>query len=627
MAAKAIAPVYTVEFQPLGRHGACGRRETILDCARRLGVGISNVCGGAGTCGSCRVQVLSGAVSESTSVERQSVSARDLKAGWRLACQCYPRGDVRLNIPPESLTTGQRTQVEGLAVEVKPEPPVKAYNLSIPPPTLNDLRGDVDRLMATLNETARSPFRLVDPNVMRPVPVRLREWGWRCEVIVRDREVVAVRKGGGPRLGLAVDLGSTKIAAYLVDLETGKTIASRGIANPQISYGDDVITRITYAMASPENAQRLQSAVIDALNETVESLCGEARSVPGDILEAVVVGNTAMHHLFLRLPVQQLARSPFVPAVSRALDIRATALGLHIAPGAYVHLLPNIAGFVGADHVAVLLAAEPWRLKGAAIVIDIGTNTEVSLCVGGKITAASCASGPAFEGGHISHGMRAARGAIERVRVQRDAVQVQTIDDAPPAGICGSGILDTLAQLHLAGVVDERGRLLDSHPRVRETDSGREFVLVAGRKRGRDIVVTQRDIRELQLAKAAIRTGIQSLLESGGLTNDDIRHVIIAGAFGSYIDVGSAIAVGMLPPLPLAHFRQVGNAAGTGARLALVSMGRRRVAQQTAAHTHYLELATRAGFTQTLAQSTRLGRYHISGGKLLPAQDTPSEST
>ena len=564
MAAKALAPVYTVAFQPLGRHGECGKRETILDCARRLGVGISNVCGGTGTCASCRVQVLSGAVSEIASVERRSISARGLKAGWRLACQCYPRGDIRLHIPPESLTTGQRTQVEGLVVQVKPEPPVKAFALSIPPPTLDDLRGDVDRLMAALEQTAKPPPQLVDPNIMRAVPASLREWGWQCEAMVRGRDVVAVRKGGEPKLGLAVDLGTTKIAVYLVDLQKGKVITSRGIANPQISYGDDVITRITYAMASPANARRLQAAVIDALNEMVEALCGETTATHDDVLEAVVVGNTAMHHLFLGLPVQQLARSPFVPAISRALDVRAADLGLRITTGGYVHLLPNIAGFVGADHVAVLLATEPWRLKGAAIVIDIGTNTEVSLCAGGRITAASCASGPAFEGGHISHGMRAARGAVERVRIRGNTVQVQTIDDAQPAGICGSGILDALAQLHLAGIVNERGRLLESHPRVRETASGREFVLVKGRKRGRDILVTQRDIRELQLAKAAIRTGIQSLLESGGLTDGDVRHVIIAGAFGSYIDVGSAVTVGMLPPLPLGRFRQVGNAAGPG---------------------------------------------------------------
>jgi uncharacterized 2Fe-2S/4Fe-4S cluster protein (DUF4445 family) len=336
-----------------------------------------------------------------------------------------------------------------------------------------------------------------------------------------------------------------------------------------------------------------------------------------EITDAVVVGNTAMHHLFLNLPLAQLAHAPFVPAVSQAVDIKARDLGLQLAPGAYTHLLPNIAGFVGADHVAMLLATEVWPAEGVLLAIDIGTNTEVSLIDGDQITSASCASGPAFEGGHIKDGMRAARGAIERLRITGDDIQYQTIEGAPPAGICGSGILDALAQLYLADIIKESGRMTDNHPRLRHHRKQREFILVDKETRGGKpaIVITQQDVRELQLAKAAIRTGIQVLLEANQRTEEDISQVIIAGAFGSYIDVASAIAIGMLPTLPLNRFRQVGNAAGKGAKLALISRHKRAEAQTLASRVNYIELANAPYFMPTFVQSGYLGKYRMAHGK------------
>jgi uncharacterized 2Fe-2S/4Fe-4S cluster protein (DUF4445 family) len=298
-----------------------------------------------------------------------------------------------------------------------------------------------------------------------------------------------------------------------------------------------------------------------------------------------------------------------VPAVSQAVDIKARDLGLHIAPGAYTHLLPNIAGFVGGDHVAMLLAISAWQAEGVLLAIDIGTNTEVSLIDGGQITSVSCASGPAFEGGHIKDGMRAARGAIERLRIVDDEIQYQTIEGAPPVGLCGSGILDAIAQLHLAGIIEKSGRMLDNHSRLRRHQKQREFVLVSEEERGGKpaIVITQQDVRQLQLAKAAIRTGIQVLLEANQHTEAEIAQVIIAGAFGSYIDVASAITIGMLPPLPLSHFRQVGNAAGMGAKLALISRNKRARAQTLAAGVNYIELASAPDFRQTFIQASSLG--------------------
>jgi uncharacterized 2Fe-2S/4Fe-4S cluster protein (DUF4445 family) len=416
---------------------------------------------------------------------------------------------------------------------------------------------------------------------------------------------------------LAVDLGTTKIAGYLVDLSDGKTLAAKGIMNPQISLGEDIISRMTAVINSPDEAVRIQKLAVEAISELAGDLCAEVKLNKEEIVEAVVVGNTAMHHLFLGLPVRQLALSPFVPAVSRALDIKARDLGLLIAPGAYVHILPNIAGFVGADHVSMLLATEAGKAQGPTVALDIGTNTEVSLIKQGKITAVSCASGPAFEGGHIKDGMRAATGAIERIRIAGDSLQYQTIDQAPPIGICGSGILDGLAQLYLNGILDEGGRITDNQSRVRTTRGQREFVLVSEEERNGQpaITITQRDVRELQLAKAAIRAGIQVLLEANNCSDQEIDQVIIAGAFGTYIDVQSAVDIGMLPFLPLNRFRQVGNAAGMGAKLALISLRKRAEAQAIASRVKYIELGSAPHFEQTFIQASYLGRYRMKNGK------------
>ena len=386
---------------------------------------------------------------------------------------------------------------------------------------------------------------------------------------------------------------------------------------PQISYEEDIISRINRAVKSPDGGVQLQRLAVEAITGLCADLCAEAHADTEEVVEAVVVGNTAMHHLLLNLPVKQLAVSPFVPASSRSLEVKARDLGLGIAPGAYVHLLPNIAGFVGADHVSMLLATDAWQAKETTVALDIGTNTEVSLICKGKIAATSCASGPAFEGGHIKYGMRAATGAIERLRIDGDRIQYQTIDGAPPVGICGSGILDALAQLYLAKIIDEGGRILDSRPRVRAYKGQREFILVSKEERNgkRAITITQHDVRELQLAKAAIRTGIQVLLETNGCTEDDISQVIIAGAFGTYIDVASAVTIGMLPSLPLKRFRQVGNAAGMGAKLALISLRSRAKAETIASRVSYVELAGSPSFQPTFMQASYLGRYRITGGK------------
>jgi uncharacterized 2Fe-2S/4Fe-4S cluster protein (DUF4445 family) len=606
-----------IDFEPVGRRGECHKNESLLACARRLGVGISSICGGKGTCHACKVRVLSGTVSKPTSNEHEAFTPQELKEGWHLACQTYLASDGKLIVPAESMTTPQRIQVEGLEIRVAPEPPVQAYRLQLATPSLSTPQADADRLLQALNNRHKLHCRRVDIDVLRTLSNQLRSWDWKCQAIIRNDEVVALLPPSSHQLGLAIDLGTTKIAGYLVDLSDGRTLAAKGVMNPQISYGEDIISRINRVIKSPDDSVQLQQLAVEAINELGTDLCAEVSANIKEIVEAVVVGNTAMHHLFLNLPVKQLAISPFVPAVSRALEVKARDLGLGIAPGAYVHLLPNIAAFVGADHVAVLLATEASQAEGPILALDIGTNTEISLVNNGEVTTVSCASGPAFEGGHIKYGMRAATGAIERLRITGDVIQYQTINGAPPIGICGSGILDALAQLYLAKVIGENGRIMNNHPRVRNYKGQREFVLVSKEERGGQpaITITGRDVRELQLAKAAIRSGIQAILDASGCAEEDIKQVIIAGAFGTYIDVASAVAIGMLPSLPLNRFRQAGNAAGMGAKLALISLAKRAEAQAIASKAKYIELASVPNFEPTFIQASYLGRYRIIGGK------------
>jgi len=608
---------FTIDFEPVGRREECQKNESLLACARQLGVGINSMCGGEGICRSCKVQVLSGTVSKPTTNEHEAFTSQELKEGWRLACQTYPTSDCKIAVPAESMTTPQRLQVEGLEIRVPTEPAVRVYRLQLSAPSLETPQADADRLLKALNRQHKLRCTKIDIGALRTISDQLRSWKWKSQAVVRNGEVIAILPPKSRQLGLAIDLGTTKVAGYLVDLSDGRTLAAKGIMNPQISYGEDIISRITTVVHSPDNAAALQKLAVDAVNELCTDLCGEAGAKPEQILEAVVVGNTAMHHLFLRLPVKQLAISPFVPAVSQALEVRAGELGLNIAPGAYVHLLPNIAGFVGADHVSMLLATDAWQGKETTVALDIGTNTEVSLIYKGKIATTSCASGPAFEGGHIKYGMRAATGAIERLRIDGDKIQYQTIGGASPVGICGSGILDALAQLYLAKIIDEGGRITDNQPRVRAYNEQHEFILVSKeeRKGKPPITITQTDIRELQLAKAAIRTGIQVLLETSGCSESEIKQVIIAGAFGTYIDVTSAVTIGMLPPLPLNRFRQVGNAAGMGAKMALISLKSRAKAQAVASRVSYIELASTPSFQPTFMQASYLGRYRIIEGK------------
>lgn len=609
--------MFIIDFEPIGRRGECLGDESLLDCARRLGVDVVSLCGGAGACHRCKVQIISGAVSSASAEEKSALSASEIELNYRLACRTFPLSDAKVHVPAESLTAPQRTQVEGLELDTKPDPLVRCFELGLTAPSLAESASDDQNLWKALSNCYGISPGSLDLTVQQSLSPQLRESNWRVQAVVRDGEIVALRDASTPCLGLAVDIGTTKIAAYLVDMASGRTLGAKGLMNPQISHGEDVVSRIAAAAKSSGNAAHLQELLIEALNQASSELCLEIGANQESVIDAVVVGNTAIHHLFLRLPVEQLGMSPYVPAIRSAIDVKARDLGLRLAPGASVHLLPNIAGYVGADHVAMLLATGIAESKQVSLAIDIGTNTEICLSNCGDMASVSCASGPAFEGAHITWGMRAAPGAIEHVRWLGDRLEVQTIGGQPPAGICGSGLLDAIAELRSHCVIDAGGRMLD-HARVRRRDGTREFIL-AERPGAEPIVISQKDVRELQLAKAAIRLGVRALVEAAGLKEDRIDEVVIAGAFGTFIDVASAVSIGMLPDIPLDRFRQVGNAAGTGARLALISRVHRERAKRIARLDGYIELAGIPDFNRKFAEASALSRSAITGSERQPS--------
>jgi uncharacterized 2Fe-2S/4Fe-4S cluster protein (DUF4445 family) len=517
---------FIVDLQPIGRRVSTRSGKTLLQAAQSGGIELQAICGGTGTCGRCQVRLVAGQLSPATAEESQHFTADSLVAGWRLACQVSVRSDVTVEIPAESLTSGQRVQLES-----------------------EESRVEVDGAMAGA-------------------------------------------------FGLAVDLGTTKLAGYLVNLGTGETIAQRGLMNPQIAYGEDVISRISYASTSEECRQRLAECARHGVNQLAESLCEKAGVPQARILRAVIAGNTAMHHLFLGLPVEQLGRAPYLPASTLAAQLSARQIGLTLCDETMVYTPPNIAGYMGGDHVAMLMGINIQACESPTLAIDIGTNTELTLKVDDRLLACSCASGPAFEGAHIHQGMRAAPGAIERVMLHEGMTQFYTIDRLPARGICGSGILDAIAVLLDSEVLDPRGNFRCGKGGVRVRNGMPEFVLADAQvaANGAEVTVSRQDVCELQLAKAAIRAGIDVLLEAGSVEATALEKFFIAGAFGSYLDPLSAMRIGLFPAMPLERIRQVGNAAGLGARQMLASATKRSEAERLASRIEYIELTNHPAF-------------------------------
>ena len=601
----AEAKTFQVQFQPIGKRIAAAPDVSLFEAARESGLDLASACGGEGSCGQCRVVVLSGQTTPPNPDEEFILSDLERQQGERLACCTFARSDLTIHVPRESLIIGQRLQIGSNLRQIAPDPMVRAYAVTMKPPTLEDIRPDFTRLLNALAEAHGLSGLVADTAVLRTLPAILRDNSWQVTAFVRGSEVVGVAAGEKRPLGFAVDLGTTKIAAYLVDLATGEDLASAGAPNPQIGYGEDVISRLNHVSRHPEGGRVLASKVHETLSELLAELVAQAGVAAEQVADACIVGNTAMTHLLLQLPVRQLATAPYVAAVGTSVSVSAAELGLPMAPGAHVYIPPCIGGFVGADHVAMILACDLDEGNKTSLGVDIGTNTEIAMRKPGLsfLTSASCASGPAFEGAHISDGMRAASGAIEKVRITATGVELTTIDDAPAVGLCGSGIVDATAELYRSGLINQRGRFDKENGRVGNGRFGAEFCLVPASKSGsnRDVLITQKDVNEIQLAKGAIHAGLQILLEATGTPPEEVEEVIIAGAFGSFLNVQSAIAMGLFPELPRAQYRQVGNAAVIGAKWMLISRQARQRAEKIAQHTTYNELTTYPKFGRKFA--------------------------
>lgn len=606
-------PDFQVTFQPMNTKKLvpAGEEQTILEVAAAAGVSLEGTCGGRGTCGKCRVRIEEGLRGPVTAAEEKRLSAAERGRGMALACQCLVTGDITVFVP--TIRSAASRKVLGARKRVTVKPGVQKFYLHLPVPSLEDQRSDEQRLLEALPVSLEASLRL---DVLASLPSTLRESAWGLTAVVTEDELLTVEPGDTAEdlFGVAFDIGTTTVVGSLLDLRTGAVLAHAARTNEQNIFGADVISRIQHAITHPEGLQQLQSRVLAVMNSILEELARETGIPPLRIYEATAVGNTTMAHLLLGVDPAALAPSPFIPAFQQGKVVRARDLGLDIFPYGFLHVLPNVAGYVGSDTVAVMLAADMDRRQRACLAVDIGTNGEMVLAVGPEMWTCSTAAGPAFEGAHIKCGMRAAVGAVERVTMEGGDIRLKVIGDAPAAGICGSGLIDAVAECLKAGVIDHTGRILPAEEqggklppailnRLRPGENGWDLVLVYGDGEREDVVLTQRDVRELQLAKGAIRAGAQVLLQQAGIAADALEEVVLAGAFGSYIRRESALAIGLLPPVLVERVKSVGNAAGEGSLLALASVDERKRAERLARSVHHVELSTRQDFQEAFMEA------------------------
>lgn len=613
-----------IVFQPSGRRGEVEQGITLLSAAQELGVEIEAACGGKGVCGKCRVIVEEGKfekldlissrlnAGEITDAERKLFSKEEIGRGYRLACLTAIEGDLVITVPEESRRDKQVILEKGSSREYVLNPAVKNVTVKLSPASLEDITSDSERLIRAVEEKAGLNGLAIDFTVLKTLSDTIREGNWLVTASIwQDREIIRVRSGEEHRItGLAIDVGTTTLAAYLCDLGTGEMLSKGSAMNPQISYGEDILARISYAMNEEDGLEKLKTSITEAINNLADDLAAKAGRSAEDIDEVVLVYNTAMHHIALGLNPKYIGRSPFTPVIKKPLDVKARELGIKINPAGNIHSLPVEAGFVGPDNVSVLIAEEPYKGEKVRLIIDIGTNGEIDLGNKDRLLSTSCATGPALEGAQIKFGMRAAPGAIERVVIDPDtgepSYKVIGQDlwypenrDPQAKGICGSGIIDVIAQMFKAGVINSAGRINKNKKseRICPNESGKLVYVLARAEEtsiGKDIVITQADIRAVQLAKAALYVGAQVLMEKYGVGKPD--EVTLAGAFGSYINKESAMLLGMFPDCDPENVHAVGNAAGDGARLALLNKDKRIEAAEVASKVEFIETAVEKDF-------------------------------
>ncbi len=637
---------HNIILQPSGSRGQVEAGQSIRSAARDLGVEIESICAENATCGKCMVLIEEGRFEKyNIDSKRENVSPvtpeeaayfarrpRLLKdKGWevgqvRLSCQCKIRGDVLVNVPEESRGNKQivRKSASERAIEVKPA--IRKYLVSMTPPNLERPLADWERLVKGL-ETSMALVRgsdeklprwhdlTIDYQCLRTLSSTLREAKWSVTVSVwQDQEVIAVQPGyHEDSYGAAVDIGSTTVALYLCNLRTGEMLAAESEMNPQIVYGEDVMSRIQYTIEHKDGLEKLHKAIISTLNKLLKQAAKTAKIKTEEILEMVLVGNSTMHHLLLNLQPKDLGLAPFVPAIHKSVDIKARELGLNINSSGNIHVLPTIASFVGADTSAMIVAEEPHKQDENWLLIDVGTNAELILGNRKRLLCTSTPTGPALEGAHVEYGMRAAPGAIERVHIDEQTLEPrykivgeEQWNTGKAKGICGSAIIDAVAELFRVGIVDSRGKFkteLES-TRIRQGESGWEYVIAWAEETsiGRDIPMTQQDVRQIQLAKAALFTAARTLLKRSGLQSPD--KIILAGGFGSYIDKEKAMLIGLIPDCELDKVYAVGNAAGDGARIALLNVEKRNEIDSVTRKVERFELPTDPEFQNQFMLAT-----------------------
>jgi uncharacterized 2Fe-2S/4Fe-4S cluster protein (DUF4445 family) len=643
---------HTVILQPSGRRGQVDEGMSVRAAARELGVEIESICAENATCGKCMVLVEEGRFEKynidsqrdhlsPVGAEERAYLMRRPKLlkdkGWeigqvRLSCQCKVLGDVLINVPEESRGNKQivRKSARERAIEIKPS--IRKYYVSLTAPNLERPIADWERLAKGL-ETSMGLVRrgeenlprwfdlTIDYQCLRTLSATLRQAKWNVTVSVwQDKEAIEVQPGYvEDSYGAAVDIGSTTVALYLCNLRTGELLAAESEMNPQIVYGEDVMSRIQYSIEHPDGLEKLHKAVIATLNKLLKQAAKTAQIKTDEILEMVLVGNSTMHHLLLNLHPKDLGLAPFVPAIHRSMDVKARELGLQINASGNIHVLPTIASFVGADTSAMIIAEEPHKQDENWLLIDVGTNAELILGNRKRLLCTSTPTGPALEGAHVEYGMRAAPGAMERVQIDEKTLEPKykvigvegwNTDHAEfkghVKGICGSAIIDSVAELFRAGIVDSRGKFKKNlnSKRVREGENGWEYVIAWAEETsiGRDIPMTQQDVRQIQLAKAALFVAARTLLKRSGLQSPD--KIILAGGFGSYIDKEKAMLIGLIPDCELDKVYAVGNAAGDGARIALLNVEKRDEIDSVTRKVERFELPTDPEFQNQFMLAT-----------------------
>ena len=610
-----------VIFEPSGRRGEVPEGTTIIEAARELGVEIESLCGGIRNCGKCKVKCVQGNLSPFTDEESAFITESERAEGYRLSCAAQILGEAKIFIPEESRTQKQviRKRTSEKSIEIKPA--VIPYFVELTLPSLHDPLGDFDRLKKALLERYRLDSIEIDYPVLLKLSRVLRQGDGKVTAVIwMEKEILDIRPGRVDDLyGLAIDVGTTTVAGYLCNLRTGEVISTQSMMNPQIPYGEDVMSRITYTVAHQEGLEKIHRSIIDGLNQLIKTMMEDCHLHPEDILELSMVGNTTMHHLLLKLDPQYLGIPPFAPTIHQSVDVKARDFGLDLLPSANVHMLPIEAGFVGADNVGVLIAEEPYKQDKMVLLIDIGTNGELVLGNKERLLSTSCATGPALEGAHIKFGMRAAPGAIERVEIDPNTLEVnfkvigeqqgQSESKGQIAkGICGSGIIDAIAELFRCGVIDKGGGFKKnlSSPRLKIFNGEPEFVIAWKEETSieRDITITQKDVRNVQLAKAALYVGAKLMMKRLGI--EKLDKIILAGAFGSYIDPEKAMVLGMFPDCDLKNVYAVGNAAGEGARLALLNRDKRVEADEIARRVQYIELTIEENFQKEFIDALQI---------------------